>query len=394
MDMQPLTLFPKSLWYGDETLFARPLAAVLNSRQNRYPTGDEGWVRNTLSAVAHACQDEKVLLSSFGMNTWELASWAAGEVLGPLVALVGVPETMEDAGIRRVLIETSRSFRLMPQQTLLIPYAEPVKSSPKAAWHARDRWILDHATRLYPVSIREGGFFNTALQETQYHAKLNNDFRTEYAPTKPEPMIQVARDEVAKLISKESWDFVVHWTRRSPGPWPGETANDYFRELVASKKEYHRSAWQSLMQILEENCIHGTAWRMPGGVELVSLSAAHPADMVALMVWRPRQVRPAYEPFGIGIRREALERVDGRAVKYLSLDEAKHYTAKERLFIQTVKPEGYDWSVEQEWRVVGDIALDGFAPEDVCLFVPDSLEEEQLLKVSPFRVIALRSGRE
>ncbi len=371
---EPITTLPvcdKRLWYGDKTLYARPLAAVLNSRQNRYPTGGEAWVRSTLQAVAYVCRDEKVLLASFGMNTWELASWAAGEVLGPLVALVGVTEKMEDEPVRRRLIDMARSFKLMPQQTLLIPYREPARGSPKQVWHARDRWVLDHAARLYPVSIRPGGLFDTALREKEYAAhKVIEDFRVEYSPGKPEPVRTPDPDAVRDTIPEADWSYVVHWTRRTPQPWPSENHDTFYRDLVNSRDQFARNAEATLRRILEEGRIRATSRRMPGDRPLVSLSAAHPAEMAPLMTWRPRQVRPAYEPWGVGIRRNVLEAIGGRVVRYVDATEAKHLPKHERAWVQTVQPDGFDWSVEQEWRVEGDIELENLPREAVVVLAP------------------------
>jgi hypothetical protein len=52
-------------------------------------------------------------------------------------------------------------------------------------------------------------------------------------------------------------------------------------------------------------------------------------------------------------------------------------------------PAGIDWSVEKEWRQLGDLSLDGLSHDDAILFVPTLEEARKLLEISRWPVTVL-----
>ena len=65
--------------------------AILNSRQSKTPLGSDPWVSQTLKAVNFAAGQDWTILSSVGMNTWELVTWAAGRSRAKLELILPIP---------------------------------------------------------------------------------------------------------------------------------------------------------------------------------------------------------------------------------------------------------------------------------------------------------------
>ncbi|MCB2211757.1 hypothetical protein KQI52_06555 [bacterium] len=383
-----LPLSDERYWHGDLTLAARPAAAVLNSRQGRHPHGGEAWVRATIRAAAGLIDDEKVIVSSTGMVTWELAAWAASEALGNVVMIVPVPEgtIAEDAHL--IAAKVLADFGLSNSDSLVMPFFVPPRGSEKLLWKARDGLILRNADRLAPVSIRDGGFLASCLRDPRIADKISTDWSVEHKPlVLPQQKIPDPA-HVQRKLSGLNWDHVAHWTRMSDGPWPGESRADYFSALAGSRSGHYRSAEATLKRILDERRIRATGWRMPMNVEMVSFSALPPWEMVERMTWRKRYVRLNYEPWGIAIRRDALIELGGREVIYGDLAIRKQLSATDRMYFQKVSDHS-DWENELEWRLRGDLALEPLSAGDVLVLVPDETARERIQPFSRFEVVAL-----
>jgi hypothetical protein len=48
-----------------------------------------------------------------------------------------------------------------------------------------------------------------------------------------------------------------------------------------------------------------------------------------------------------------------------------------------------NWTVEQEWRHVGDLDLGQLPRNAICVFVPTATEAQHLAKFSPWRVVVM-----
>jgi hypothetical protein len=181
------------------------------------------------------------------------------------------------------------------------------------------------------------------------------------------------------------WPYLTHWTRRCYGPWPGEKAADFYRHLAQSGDEYPRSARATLGRILEELRIRSSSERIRGGEVVVAFTALSPAEALPLMKWRPRYVRPTFEPYGICIHRKAAQTAGIQPVEYLPHEIKSHATPRA---LQQGFGRGL-WPVEAEWRALGDVDLSKIDPEMVRILVPTETEASLVSKLSKFRVVAL-----
>ena len=127
---------------------------------------------------------------------------------------------------------------------------------------------------------------------------------------------------------------------------------------------------------------------------VVSFTSVRLDELRELRVFRSHRGRWDFEPYGICIRRDSLVATGARAVSYASDDEWKEMSEQERPFFQlnrSVTRAGniMDWTVEQEWRQIGNVDLSTLKPEDAWIFVPDEEEAAKVRLVSPWPVVVI-----
>jgi len=386
-----LTIAPDEYWYGEKTLLTWPLAALLNSRQARYPRGSEPWIQTTLEASATLAREDKVLLTSTGMQTWEFAAFATGEVLGQQIVLTPLSDTLSVPQAHQRLHERMVDLGLIHQHTLFIPWLLPRGTSEKKSWPPRDSWIADRARELFPISIRPRGSLERLLAREGMTAQVDDHFRIPYRPHRPAPIRKLNPDQVRETIDPAKWEYLVHWTRRTSAPWPGESRADYFRAVLQAGERDSHDALSTLLMILKVGRIRGTRWRMPHDQPMVSFTSLAPHEMIARMSWRKRYVRPAFEPYGIAVKRETLQQFGGRAVRYGDTSERAALSPLDRLFFQVAESSDHLWRGEQEWRLRGDLPLPEKSSDQVLILVPTQSEAELVRSICPFEVLSLSS---
>jgi hypothetical protein len=374
-----LILDAEYMTFGTAGHLDRPNAVILNSRQSKTPVGDDLWVQNTLKAVTDVRENGQVLICSVGMNTWEFALYAVSEA--GVMCIVLLPED-KNISLRDSVETIARDFSLDPESHLWISIPAGTGKGRKGWWDHRDSLAFDMADTVYPVSIRADGRWDKLLASGGQSKHINDAFRADYVKSKKSIPILPKGLEV-KPISP--WPYITHWTRRFYGPWPGETSFEYYRSIVESGNVYSHSAAESLRRILIDRKIRGSSLRIRGGEKAVAFTALAPDEAVPLMKWRPRYVRPTFEPFGIAINTKAARKAGILPVEYLPDGLESHATPRA---LQQGFGRG-DWPVESEWRAIGDVDLSRFRPEDIRIIVPLIEDRENLQHSTNFTVISL-----
>ena len=364
-------LIPGTGKYGSVKILDRPAAVVLNSRQTKTPRGDDPWVINTIAAVNHAAESGFPIIVSVGMNTWEIALYAACQAQCPVVVLISKEK---DRSTDEIAASITRDFNLLPENIIWMPLEiNPGDRSRKGWWRKRDDLALSLAERIYPVSIRPAGNWDEFLESKDAGGKeIITDFRVDYPKRAKSIPIFPAKFDIAKV---RPWPYITHWTRRSYTPWPGETSCEFYRDIVNSRGTYARSASAALMRILEEKRIRASTERIRDGGKAVAFTALPPDEAAQLMKWRRRLVRPTFEPYGISISVKAARNAGIRPVEYLPDGLESHATPKS---LQQGIGDGL-WPAEAEWRALEDVDLSQFARDDIRILVP-TVDEASLFK--------------
>ena len=342
---------------------------ILNSAHSKYPEGSDSWIQATVRAVRSLAEQGAHILCSTEPSPWDIVTYLAGinSMSIRLIIMAGDDET----GYRE--FERLRDeFTLDKIRTSPLFLGEQCPRRHKNAWKFRDRFALENADVVYPVSIRPGGRLDTLLSENNAGAEIRNSFSIPWSVQKQ----KTRRGFTGHSLNPfPPGNWLVHWSRASKGPWPGEKAWEFYRDLIAHPDIYVRSAYETLIRILTEQKIRGSSWHLPAGRFAVSFTSLEPENAVQLMRWRKRFVQYTFEPYGIGIKRNVLAEMGGFEVRY---EKPPHdVSAGKNIFYQSPGERG-DWTKEKEWRVPGDCKLDEIDRNDMLIIVPDKSFAEKV----------------
>ncbi len=151
----------------------------------------------------------------------------------------------------------------------------------------------------------------------------------------------------------------------------------------------------SLEAILEQRRIVASDSMIRGQTPVVSFTAVAMVELPQLRTFRPHRGCWDFEPYGIGIDQEWLSRRGAREVIYGDDDVWQSLSDDDRPFFQLQETRGrrdrepIDWTVEREWRHVGDVDLSEIPPNAAVVFVPSREEAQRIARVSRWPVTVI-----
>ncbi len=190
-------------------------------------------------------------------------------------------------------------------------------------------------------------------------------------------------------------EWLVHCTRRRVGPWPAQSEAEYLDELILEEPKAERSEIAALGRIVEQQRLIGSNEGIRGKTPVVCFTAVPLGELQKLNVFRPHRGRWDFQPYGLCIAREWLERQKARPVRYSDGSQWQQLTEGERPFFQlersgTRTGNQIDWTMEEEWRVVGDVDLAGIPADSIAVFVPTLDEGLFIRELTKWSVCILR----
>ncbi len=373
-----------------------PYVAILNSRQSKTPVGNDGWVQATLRAVEGAVSDGYTIVSSTGMHTWNLVTWATGHRGGQLKLVIPAPYWQNIPGFscdpqlekQHLINYVVGQFQLDAALTEFAFIGERENErSRKPLWSERDQAIVRQADILYPISVRPKGTLAELLAQREPNQVIP-DYQIPYGKSVAiRPSYTFDRHALGEL--DHDWDFLTHWTRASHDPWPGERAGEFYRAVAQSRDEYPRSASAALSRILQEQKLRGSSRHIRGKYRVVGFTELRPSEAVDLMRWRPRKVRWNFEPYGVAIRRDIAETLGCRPVIYGTNQDYEQLSQEDQPFFQHIGERGGDWRPEREWRYPGDLDLKLIPQDALCVIVYSHEDKRRMSKMANFPAISL-----
>lgn len=206
---------------------------------------------------------------------------------------------------------------------------------------------------------------------------------------------------------ESGWNFLTHCTRARSGKWPEQSQQQYLDELFIRTAAPRRSSnetppdnWspdspvEVLRRILHTQRLVGTKWFQRSGVSAVCFSSRPLKELLEQRTYRPHLARWDWEPYGICVRKTALQTLGARPVQYRSSEEYAQLSDDEKAYFQKFDsddPSKIDWRIESEWRVLGDVRLGRLAPFSSFAFVPTRDEARWLRTTSGFPILALET---
>jgi hypothetical protein len=372
------------LIHGNEDLLKRKLTVILNSSQSKTPCGRDGWIISTRKAVNDLLDGGHTLITSIGLNTWELVLYLAAARRGYQVIVSPYIDNEDGKTIFETAVD---GFSLDVNRTAMV-FAAPESGSkkPKAAWVRRDKAAISLAEVMVPISIRPGGKLERLLRQNRGGRRTLSDYEVPHERSGVRPP---RYDRKAASLKTRGWDYLTHWTRTHHGPWTGQKKSDFYRSLIESKDEYPNNAFNTIRRIALDRTIRASSKRLRAGIEAVAFTESHPAEVLAKMRWLPKRVNWNFEPHGIAIEKKAAQKMGTRPVIYGGDEDYKGLSESDRPYFQSRGRKDVDWTSEKEWRHLGDLDFSGLEDEQLSFLVWSREEARVLEKESGLRVIAL-----
>lgn len=346
--------------------------AIVNSRKPRHFQPDEPWLATTMALGYAITRSGHTLSTSVGTIGYEAALFGAAMGQGPIETLVLENDASEIAN----RLPSCAASNLL--QVRVIPGHET----------QRDREIIHSADLVIAVAVRAGGHMEALLRERWSAGKNlqvvrpaedNAVWRGTHAllalgvPLVDETWQMMARSilaERAKIPRNEpDWSAffpkwsdaplenptLAHFTRAADGPWPGQSPAEYWEDLWFGGMRARRDAPAALFRILQSSRLVASSRLIRGGFPVVSFTAAAPDQIRELHRYRAHLFRWDFEPWGIVFDRQWLVQKNVRPVRYLPNNAYRALDPDERPWYQKHEPPGCDYSLEQEWRLLGDL---------------------------------------
>ncbi len=362
-------------------------ALILNSVQSRPVHADDPWLRPTLQAVDQLASRGYHIIASVGSAPWEFVLWRAAFNRTPLHLIFPLPL---HAHPRCALSSLVEQFDISPDLLSWTPLPSHLPSGRcKDTWPVRDDLAWAMADVVVPISVRADGVWDRKLR-SGHRKVVDARWRTPWRRRKRALRWDHVTFPPWPASMAPHGEMLIHFTRASAGPWPGESAASYYAALARSERGDPRSALATLTRILDEQLIRGSPTRIRGGARATCLTALPLHETSPLFRWRARYARPAFEPFAIAISANVARQLGARPVVYDNgaacprrpHDPLWHQGGSERS----------NWVHEREWRIAGDLDLRLLRPTDAIVLVPNQSAASALRKHSRFPVLVATSA--
>ena len=396
---------PVLLLWGQGRGLQQPAAAILNSRKTRRLAPEDRWVDVTREMFERAGRQGLAILSSLGNYPYDLVTvLAKNEGLELVVLLDGPLPPMTSPDQAEAFLHQYKDF-FNPARTIFLSPFTPGRLPPvKERGLVRDQCLAGLAEVIFVAEIRTGGNMETlaarALEDgrpvqvfepNRFDAAVGGNCSLKELGAKA---IRIAAS--SRKTSSHSWkkvnlqfrdlstilgrDYLVHFTRSCPGPWPGQSLFEFYQYLLAGTEGAAHTALDTLRRILEEGLIRGSRRLVRGGIKAVSFTSGDLPDLGSLMKWRPGLVRPTWEPYGLALPRDVLESLGAAPVIYGGEEDWKRLPDQDKFRFQLHRPPHTDWTGENEWRLPGDLDLNLVLQNRMRILVPQTHEAEELVR--------------
>ncbi len=158
-------------------------------------------------------------------------------------------------------------------------------------------------------------------------------------------------------------EWLTHCTRGRSGPWPDESLQEYYDQLLLGERARGFHARESLLRILKMQRILATDYLKRGGQKSVSLSAVPLWKLLERRTFQSHLGRWDWEPYGICIRKSIAGCQGAREVVYVdkAVDDSSAKHPGSGLGTPLLPPaESWEleyvsniWKEEREWRHPG-----------------------------------------
>lgn len=187
------------------------------------------------------------------------------------------------------------------------------------------------------------------------------------------------------------WPWLIHCTRAIHGPWVDENPDDFYQRLITEEHAINEpSPLSTLLRILSMRRLLASCFLKRSSQPTVCLTELPLDQVLHLRRFQAHLRRWDWEPYGIGLRKQIVNSIGGRPCVYGSNESYRQLAVADRPYFQRSghgSMASRRWEEEKEWRIVGDLDLELFRPEDAFVFVPTMTVARQIVRLSPFPIV-------
>ncbi len=396
---------------GSTELFRGPFATVLNSRKPRLLNPRDFWLRGTVLLADNFSRAGFTVVSSTGTAGYDILTYTIWKINNPLVLVVdhALPPMLPDSEHRK--FTDKYDWLLKGKKTVLIsPFPSNSALERRKRMVLRDRIVtmLSNTIAIAEISgqgnmvflakeaINTGKKVQVLVPDNFTHQSKGNKIllkeyseqvgtfdlrelskRTEISGAKAR-IAKKQNKSLARILNTFPPGYLVHFTRQRPGPWPGQSYLEYLESLAKNQPEAHHTAFQTLKRILRDGLIRASSKMYRGNTPVVSLTGCLPDEILQIARWNPALVRWTFEPYGIAFPKKNLETLGAEPVFYGKNSDYSKLPKNKRHLFQLHEPPEKSWKQEKEWRIMGDLSLSAFEPNDLLVIVKRREEAEEI----------------
>ncbi len=417
------------LFLWPRTLQKASWRALVSSRLPRTLDERPAWFRTLRAAVATVAEDE--VLAIVPRTAAQPFVRRAGELLGKRLVHIDCDATRgawQDWLLNRIYSTQRLANPSFPRVFVSPPIAAPTGDAAIDTElfdvPERDRLLVGCCGSICALQVRRGGHIHRLLR-SRLAGRIQGDSNVRIALGN-QLIDDDVRDELLaagaigwavldKIASSRfkvrtgdrqqeevlfpsmlpAGHYLTHCTRRRTGPWPDQTDREFQDDLILLRSDADHSPMAALKRIVQTQRLVATGEgirrsRPHREVRVVSFTSVPLAELRSLRVFRPHRGRWDFEPYGLCLDIGCLQRLGVQPVTYVSdtSERGPETAAWLQKAISGNKRGGQiDWTVEQEWRHVGDLDLSKLPSSAIHVFVPTQEEARQLAEMSPWPVI-------
>jgi len=196
---------------------------------------------------------------------------------------------------------------------------------------------------------------------------------------------------IVPLESIDQSQYLLHWARRQTNAWPDQDPEAHLDQLIFGSTEDRYQEVMTLCRIIASNRLIGAAQLTRDPAPVVCFTAVPVGELPNRTVFRKHLARWDFVPYGLAIRKSVLQSAGCKKVIYGDDSDWQSLSSNDRPWfqLQSSKNGKIDWTMEQEWRLVGDFDLSKVGADDAFAFVKNQTDAERLSEICRWPIVVL-----
>jgi hypothetical protein len=343
--------------------------AVAHSRQKNASCTNAPWIQMTKRILSQHDTQNDILIGSAGMLHYDLVLRCWLNMGGCCKVVLRIPFSKWPEHRQWLYKWLENNDQVYLSCIKRLSSGQQQKLNSRNAAEIRDKAILTEADMIEAGSVRQNGRMHQLLSDQRRRGTyIVNRRLTRLEKTASETYKPGHKAINGCMDGFEN--YVWHLTRSRFEPWPNETMGEYLDNLLGIGQPAPYSAQAVLNRIIDKKRIVSASKLIRGGFSVVCFTGIKRQNLPMLFTWQNHLGRHRFEPWGIGIRKETVEKYTILPALYGPVDIYNRLPQSMKWRFQKYDRTTPQWAVELEWRHLGDLDLVAVNPSDMAVLTP------------------------